>query len=713
MSMRAELAEYIIISGEIRQDGGVTVESFYRIIGTTIPTEFSGGSYSLEFVNLENEVIAAYSFEPTFVSPEIGEVTTWPFVFVVPYPEGTTYIRITHQAEAMVAKQVLSQVEVTPNAPSVTVTYPNGGEVLVGTVTVTWTANDPDGDQLTYAVLYSNDGGESWQVLAEGLQETSLELDTATLPGGNNCYIKVLATDGVNTSEDLSDGPFSVGRKAPQVFITSPEDGAVVRAGQTVVLEGVGFDLEDGIIDDSSLFWTSDRDGELGTGSALAVTLSEGQHTITLTATDSDGNTVQTSIVVTAVRDTTPPSPPSNLSAIQVDTSIRLTWLPSPEEDVAGYRLHLGEGPGQYYFHRDIGNVTEYLIEDLVIGRTYYIALSAYDLVGNESELSQEIQVTIEAACTEQCGQLAQASWHMVSLPGELCPPCVYDGCGDVTCALCDDLDPCYIFYYDPDQGSYVMAPPKESICYHAGMGFWVRTYEPDVQVCVDVQVPTQDVAVPLKDAWNMIGNPFPFDVAVSGLRVRHGGQELPLLDAQAQGWVSAYLFAYDPESGSYEMLDPEAGTLQAWHGYWIRAYVECELIVPAQPAPPAPPGQALSPQEIERLGIELPPPPPTLPSLAEEVRVVPVPNPVRDVNTTTFRVLGICPCAVRALRVEVYDLAGRLVWEGEIEGAELTWHTEGLDGLPLANGVYLYKAYVKVGEEWVPTGVGKVVVLR
>ena len=110
---------------------------------------------------------------------------------------------------------------------------------------------------------------------------------------------------------------------------------------------------------------------------------------------------------------------------------------------------------------------------------------------------------------------------------------------------------------------------------------------------------------------------------------------------------------------------------------------------------------------------MEPPPPPPKLPGLSGQIRVVPVPNPVRDVNTTTFRVLGICPCSVQGLRVEIYDLAGKLVWEGEAQAAELTWHTENLEGLPLANGVYLYKAYVKVGGEWMPTGVQKVAICR
>jgi hypothetical protein len=92
------------------------------------------------------------------------------------------------------------------------------------------------------------------------------------------------------------------------------------------------------------------------------------------------------------------------------------------------------------------------------------------------------------------------------------------------------------------------------------------------------------------------------------------------------------------------------------------------------------------------------------------EISFFNVPNPVRDVHTTTFVVRGV---EAERIRVEVYDLAGKLVWKGEALGNELTWHTEDLTGLPLANGVYLYKVYVKVGEAWIVSDVKKLVILR
>jgi len=97
-------------------------------------------------------------------------------------------------------------------------------------------------------------------------------------------------------------------------------------------------------------------------------------------------------------------------------------------------------------------------------------------------------------------------------------------------------------------------------------------------------------------------------------------------------------------------------------------------------------------------------------PMETEALSVVNTPNPVRDVHTTTFTVLGV---EAEAVRVEVYDLTGRLVWKAEALGNELVWHTEDLTGLSLANGVYLYIAYVKVDGEWIRLEPQKLVILR
>ena len=95
------------------------------------------------------------------------------------------------------------------------------------------------------------------------------------------------------------------------------------------------------------------------------------------------------------------------------------------------------------------------------------------------------------------------------------------------------------------------------------------------------------------------------------------------------------------------------------------------------------------------------------------KIEAVAIPNPVRDVHTVTFQVKGELVSLVETIKVQIFDLAGRLVYEKEEAGTSLDWHTDDRSGEYLANGIYLYKAYVKAGDEWIPTTVGKVAVLR
>lgn len=78
----------------------------------------------------------------------------------------------------------------------------------------------------------------------------------------------------------------------PSALITSPDDGSSFGAGTSVSFAGSASDPEDGPLTGGALVWTSDIDGQIGTGPAFATSgLSIGAHAITLTATDSNGAT--------------------------------------------------------------------------------------------------------------------------------------------------------------------------------------------------------------------------------------------------------------------------------------------------------------------------------------------------------------------------------------------------------------------------------------
>jgi hypothetical protein len=79
-------------------------------------------------------------------------------------------------------------------------------------------------------------------------------------------------------------------RALPVVDITSPAADAAFEVGSSISFSGSATDSEGSALTGSTLVWTSDVDGEIGTGEAVAVsTLSEGAHVVTLTATDAAG----------------------------------------------------------------------------------------------------------------------------------------------------------------------------------------------------------------------------------------------------------------------------------------------------------------------------------------------------------------------------------------------------------------------------------------
>jgi hypothetical protein len=70
-----------------------------------------------------------------------------------------------------------------------------------------------------------------------------------------------------------------------------------------VVFQGFASDLQDGVVPEDAYHWASDRDGELGQGSTLwALSLSPGEHTITLTVTDKGGLKAQASVHIVVLR---------------------------------------------------------------------------------------------------------------------------------------------------------------------------------------------------------------------------------------------------------------------------------------------------------------------------------------------------------------------------------------------------------------------------
>ena len=294
-SGHSAVESFLIASGLAYTDNTTALDPTWVVSSTSTPSNPPVGTvYCLEAQNSTGTVLSSRCFDLAFTDYETGQPTNVDgFNLILPYPPGVARIVLKKGATELAIRSA------SPHAPSVTVLAPNGSETWAasGTQTITWTASDLDGDPLTYSVLYSPDGN-NWVPVGIATTATQLVVNAAELAGGIAARVRVLATDGVNTSSDDSDAAFAIGSKGPSAFILAPTGDVRFMSGTPLWLQGYGYDLEDGTLEGSALRWRSDRDGDLGAGSQALVTLSPGQHVITLTAADKDGNAATASITV-------------------------------------------------------------------------------------------------------------------------------------------------------------------------------------------------------------------------------------------------------------------------------------------------------------------------------------------------------------------------------------------------------------------------------
>jgi len=95
-------------------------------------------------------------------------------------------------------------------APTVEVITPNGGEVLNGTITISWDGVDFDSDPMTFDVFYSDNNGSDWTLLANDLAVLEFAWNTTLHDDGIGYMIRVEVSDGVLGGQDDSDNPFEL-----------------------------------------------------------------------------------------------------------------------------------------------------------------------------------------------------------------------------------------------------------------------------------------------------------------------------------------------------------------------------------------------------------------------------------------------------------------------------------------------------------------------
>lgn len=203
----------LLVTGRIHRDGSLVEPHIQEIDQSSAfmpPPPPTGDDYCVDIQDSQSFSLAQHCFDVGFTDLETGlPLDESPFLFTMPYVPGASQVVISRD------NQPVSVIASSNNPPSVTVTFPNGGEILKGQQEITWAGTDLDGDSLRYDVLYSPDGGLRWLPLAIGLSETYYTIDTAQLLNTSDALVLVVANDGFLASEDASDAVFTVEPPAP------------------------------------------------------------------------------------------------------------------------------------------------------------------------------------------------------------------------------------------------------------------------------------------------------------------------------------------------------------------------------------------------------------------------------------------------------------------------------------------------------------------
>lgn len=242
-------------------------------------------------------------------------------------------------------------------------------------------ASDTDGSIISYS--WNQTSGTT--VTLDSTNAANVVFTTPSLESGSELLAFTVivtdnngdsATDSISILVNASDT-----NAAPTISVTSPTDGASQNLDESTVFTATANDQEDGDISEN-IQWSSNVDGDLGTGSQITVQLSQGEHIITASITDSSNQT----------------------SDDNIDYSINdnvgmasLSWTAPTENtdnselaDLAGFKIYYGNSENELVNSITIDSPDTYslVIENLTTEQTYYFSITAFNSQGIESEQS-------------------------------------------------------------------------------------------------------------------------------------------------------------------------------------------------------------------------------------------------------------------------------------------------------------------------------------
>jgi len=141
---------------------------------------------------------------------------------------------------------------------------------------------------LQHALLFSRDGGATWEPLRFFVEGDQASFATEILPAPGPVSLRLVTSDGLGLTDSIVHG-LTVGERGPLPVIVSPASGLEGTPDTEWTLSAWAVDPEDGLLAGGE--WSSSINGPLGSQPVMeGVRLQTGAHVLRFEVTDSDGH---------------------------------------------------------------------------------------------------------------------------------------------------------------------------------------------------------------------------------------------------------------------------------------------------------------------------------------------------------------------------------------------------------------------------------------
>ncbi len=274
-------------------------------------------------------------------------------------------------------------------------------------VTIVQPANDSTVDfgvelELRGEAVDAEDGPLSatalaWHSSLDGDLGTGSPFSTDNLNIGLHTVILVAADSTGTLGSDTVDIRVleAVSNQPPVATIVDPAPGSAFDRGDAVTFAGNAVDPEDGNLPGLAMSWSSSLDGALGTGESLTLnTLSEGAHTVRLTAIDSRAAIGQDEVNITIHPGTVENLAPTARIAVPVQamarTAVVFDGSTSTDADGTITRYVFDAGDGSTAYDGSSSSVEHVYASE----GSYNVSLTVFDDDGASGHVAAEIAVT-------------------------------------------------------------------------------------------------------------------------------------------------------------------------------------------------------------------------------------------------------------------------------------------------------------------------------